>query len=222
MLPTPERVNLAGRCVLPAFTDSHVHFPTWSLARHDVRLEEAGSVAGALELVAGHPRRGTWIRGTGWRDAGWSDEAWPGGPTAAALDTVTGDTPAALWSKDYHSLWLNYAGLARAGGNLDEPGGIVERDAEGRPTGILREESAWRFRDRYVTVTEDEWVEATREGIKLANARGVGAMHDQDGWLGANAIFARIHENDGLTLRVWQSLPHDRLGELAELRIRSG
>src|SRR4029078_13136316 len=31
-----------------------------------------------------------------------------------------------------------------------------------------------------------------------------------------------IHENDGLTLRVWQSLPHDRVGELAELRIRSG
>ena len=79
MLPTPERVNLAGRCVLPAFTDSHVHFPTWSLARHDVRLEEADSVAAALALVAGHPRRGTWIRGTGWRDAAWSDEP---GPTA--------------------------------------------------------------------------------------------------------------------------------------------
>ena len=116
-LPTPERVDLAGRCVLPAFTDSHVHFPTWSLARHDVRLEEADSVAAALALVAGHPRRGTWIRGTGWRDA-----AWPEPPTAAALDAVTGDTPAALWSKDYHSLWLNTAGLARAGGNLDEPG----------------------------------------------------------------------------------------------------
>ena len=119
MLPTPERVNLAGRCVLPAFTDSHVHFPTWSLARHDVRLEEADSVAAALALVAGHARRGTWIRGTGWRDA-----AWPEPPTAAALDAVTGDTPAALWSKDYHSLWLNTAGLARAGGNLDEPGGV--------------------------------------------------------------------------------------------------
>ena len=103
MLPTPERVNLRGRCVLPAFTDSHVHFPTWSLARHDVRLEEAGSVAAALALVSGHARRGAWIRGTGWRDAAWSDEAWPDGPTAAALDTVTGDTPAALWSKSFAS-----------------------------------------------------------------------------------------------------------------------
>ena len=220
MLPTPERVDLAGRCVLPAFTDSHVHFPTWSLARHDVRLEEADSVAAALALVAGHARRGTWIRGTGWRDAPGA-RAWPDGPTAAALDAVTGDTPAALWSKDYHSLWLNTAGLARAGGDLDEPGGVVERDADGSPTGILREESAWRFRDRFVTVTEDEWVDATREGIRVANARGVAAIHDKDGWLGAASIFGRIHEQEGLSLRVWQSLPADRLPEIAALPLRS-
>ena len=151
----------------------------------------------------------------------WSDEAWPDGPTAAALDAVTGDTPAALWSKDYHSLWLNSAGLARAGGNLDEAGGVVERDADGRPTGILREESAWRFRDRYVTVTEDEWVEATREGIRVANANGVAAIHDKDGWLGAASIFGRIHEQEGLSLRVWQSLPVDRLPEIAALPLRA-
>ena len=216
-LPTPERVDLGGRCALPAFTDAHVHFPTWSLARRDVRLEDAASLAEALARVASHPRRGAWLRGTGWRDALWAEH-----PSREPLDEVTGETPAALWSKDYHSLWLNSAGLARANGDLEVPGGVVERDGAGEPTGILREESAWRFRDRYVAVSEDEWVAATREGIKVANARGVGAIHDKDGWLGANAIFARIHENDGLTLRVWQSLPHDRVRELAELRIRSG
>ena len=35
-LPSPDTVDLGGRCVLPGFTDSHVHFPTWALARHDV------------------------------------------------------------------------------------------------------------------------------------------------------------------------------------------
>ena len=216
-LPTPDRVDLGGRCVLPAFTDAHVHFPTWSLARRDVRLEGAGSLAEALARVASQPREGTWLRGTGWRDALWSEH-----PSREALDEVTGETPAALWSKDYHSLWLNSAGLARAHGDLDVPGGVVERDAAGTPTGILREESAWRFRERFVTVSEDEWVAATREGLRVANARGVGAIHDKDGWLGANAIFARIHEHDGLSLRVWQSLPHERVAELAALRIRTG
>ena len=212
MLPTPERVDLGGRCVLPAFTDSHVHFPTWALARHDVRLEGATSVQAALALVAAHPRRGRWIRGTGWRDAPWPDR-----PTAAALDAVTGTTPTALWSKDYHSLWLNSAGLAVANGDLDVHGGVVERDSQGAPTGVLREESAWRFRERFVEVTEDEWVEATREGIRVANARGVGAVHDKDGWLGAASIFGKIHEREGLSLRVWQSIPADRLDEVAAL-----
>ena len=216
MLPTPERVDLAGRCVLPAFTDSHVHFPTWALARHDVRLEGATSVAAALARVEAHTRRGRWIRGTGWRDAGWPER-----PTAVALDAVTGTTPAALWSKDYHSLWLNSTGLAAAAGDLETHGGVVERDEAGEPTGVLREEAAWRFRERFVEVTEDEWVDATREGIRVANARGVGAIHDKDGWLGAASIFGRIHETEGLSLRVWQSIPADRLDEVTALPLRS-
>ena len=134
---------------------------------------------------------------------------------------MTGEAPAALWSKDYHSLWLNSAALAREGGALEVPGGVVERDDAGEPTGVIREESAWQFRARHVTVSEDEWVAATRAGLKLANARGVGAIHDKDGWLGAHAIFGRVHEQRGLTLRVWQSLPLDQVDRLAELRLRS-
>ena len=216
-LPTPERVDLRGRCVLPAFTDSHVHFPSWSLARRDIQLEGVESLQEALARVGSHSQRGEWIRGRGWRDALWSEH-----PSRESLDGVTGDTPAALWSKDYHSLWLNSAALARAGGDLQVDGGVVERDAAGEPTGILREESAWRFRDLHVAVSEDEYVAATREGIRVANQRGVGAVHDKDGWLGAQAIFARVHQRDGLTLRVWQSLPYDAAGDLAELRLRSG
>ena len=215
-LPTPERVDLRGRCVLPAFTDAHVHFPTWSLARRDVQLEGATSLAEAVQRVGAHPGAAGWIRGHGWRDAEWAET-----PSRDALDAVTGDTPAALWSKDYHSLWLNTAAVTRAGGDLDVDGGVVERDDEGEPTGILREESAWRFRERFVTVTEDEWVGATREGLKTANARGVGGIHDKDGWLGAHGIFSRIHEHSGLTLRVWQSLPAEHAARLRELGLRS-
>jgi predicted amidohydrolase YtcJ len=215
-LASPEVVNLGGRCVLPAFTDSHVHFPTWSLAQDDVRLEGVEALAEALARVRDSRTEGGWIRGTGWRDASWEAQ-----PTATALDEVTGETPAALWSKDYHSLWLNSAALALADGDLQVEGGVVERDGEGAPTGVLREESAWRFRERHVTVSEDEWVAATRRGIRLAHSRGVGAIHDKDGWLGAPGIFQRIAAGGGLTLRVWQSVPHERVGELAALGVRS-
>jgi predicted amidohydrolase YtcJ len=216
-LPSPDVVDLGGRCVVPGFTDSHVHFPTWSLARLDVRLEGVSSLAEALARVREHPRRGSWIRGTGWRSAEWETQ-----PTKEALDEVTGGVPAALWARDYHSLWLNSAALAIAGGDLDVEGGVVERDESGEPTGILREESAWQFRARFASVPEDEWVDAAREGMRVAAMRGVTAVHDKDGWLGAPGIFQRLAEREGLTLRVWQSVPHESLPALAELGLRSG
>ena len=216
-LPTPDVVDLGGRCVVPGFTDAHVHFPTWSLAQHDVKLEGVTGLEEALERVRTHPRHGSWIRGTGWRSAAWETQ-----PTKEALDAVTGDMPAALFSKDYHSLWLNSAALERAGGDLDVPGGVVERDESGKATGILREESAWQFRARFAAPPEDELVDASREGMRIAASRGVVAIHDKDGWLGAPRIFQRLAEREGLTLRVWQSVPYERLPELEALTLRSG
>jgi len=216
-LPTPDVVDLGGRCVVPGFTDSHVHFPTWSLARRDVRFEGVSALADALERVRAHPHHGSWIRGTGWRSAEWETQ-----PTKEALDAVTGDVPAALFSKDYHSLWLNSAALVLAGGDLQVEGGVVERNASGEATGILREESAWQFRARFAAPPEDELVDASREGMRIAASRGVVAIHDKDGWLGAPRIFQRLAEREGLTLRVWQSVPYERLPELEALTLRSG
>ena len=58
-------------------------------------------------------------------------------------------------------------------------------------------------------------------GLRLAASRGVVAVHDKDGWLGAPGIFQRIADHEGLTLRVWQSVPHERLPELEALGLRS-
>jgi predicted amidohydrolase YtcJ len=221
-LPTPERVDLGGRCVVPGFTDAHVHFPTWALARQQVRLEGARSLEEALTRVAAAVNDlppGAWLRGYGWRETDWEPA---GAPTRQALDRVCPDVPVALMAKDYHSLWLNSAALARGDGNLAVPGGVVEVDHAGEPTGVLREESAWRFRDRFARPAENELVEAARAALRLANARGVTAIHDKDGWLGALRVFQRLREEEGLTLRVWQSLPHEQIGRLAELGISSG
>src|SRR5437879_3727688 len=209
-LASPERIDLGGRCVLPGFTDSHVHFPTWSLAQRQVRLEALERGAAAMRDV----RPGGWLRGTGWRSGDWSP---PTEPTKEALDRVTGDTPAALMARDYHSLWLNSAALARANGGLEVAGGVVVRDERGEPTGVLREECAWRFRDTYVRPSDEEMVEASRRGVKIANARGVTAVHDKDGWLGALGVFQQLQAEGSLTLRVWESHPNDELDALLAL-----
>jgi predicted amidohydrolase YtcJ len=221
-LASPDRVDLGDRCVLPGLNDSHVHFPTWALAQRQVRLEGAASLDEALQRVAAATKDvqpGTWLRGIGWRAGDWSP---PVEPTKEALDRVTGDTPTALMARDYHSLWLNSAALARANGDLEVEGGVVVRDAQGEPTGVLREECAWHFRDTHVRPTEDEMVDASREGVRIAVARGVTAIHDKDGWLGALGVWQRLREEGSLNLRVWQSIPAEQVDELADLHVRSG
>jgi hypothetical protein len=221
-LASPEVVDLGGRCVLPGFTDSHVHFPTWALAQRQVRLEGTRTLDEALDRVAaaaGALEPGRWLRGYGWRAGDWSP---PVEPTRQALDAVTGDVPAALIAHDYHSLWLNSAALARANGDLRVPGGVVELDAHGEPTGVLREEAAWHFRDTQIETPDGEYLDAMRAGIRLAHARGVTTVHDKDGWLGALRLWQRLHAQTPPTLRVWQSLPHARVHELRALDIRSG
>jgi predicted amidohydrolase YtcJ len=221
-LASPERVDLGGRCVLPGFNDSHVHFPTWSVAQRQVRLEGTRSVDEAVARVAAAVRdvpAGTWLRGLGWRSGDWSP---PTEPTKEDLDAVTGDTPVALMARDYHSLWLNSAALAAADGNLQQDGGVVEVDERGEPTGVLRENSAWHFRDAYAHPSEEEFLDAMRDGLKIAASRGVTAVHDKDGWLGALRFWQRLGADRALTLRVWQSIPHDLLDEAVAVGLESG
>jgi len=221
-LASPEVVDLGGRCVLPGFTDSHVHFATWAVAQKEVRLEDTQTIEDALERVrAALPSvpRGAWLRGRGWRSGDWTPSVEP---TKELLDAIAPDVPVALTARDSHSLWLNSAALARANGDLSVPGGVVEVDERGEPTGVLREESCWTFRDRHVEITDDEYVEAMRVGVRLANSRGVVAVHDKDGWLGALRFWQKLAQQDALTLRVWQSLPHELVGQLEAADIRSG
>jgi predicted amidohydrolase YtcJ len=221
-LPSPERFDLRGRCVLPGFTDSHVHFPTWALAQHEVRLEGTRSLDEALARIRGAlagVETGRWLRGRGWRSGDWHPAVEP---TKEALDELAGDTPVALMARDSHSVWLNSAALARANGDLQVPGGVVETDERGEPTGVLREEACWHFRDAYIETTDDEYVDAMRGGVKLANARGVTAVHDKDGWLGALRFWQRLDAHGSLSLRVWQSLPAEKASELRDVDVASG
>jgi predicted amidohydrolase YtcJ len=220
-LASPDVVDLGGRCVLPGFTDSHVHFPSWAVAQRQVRLEGAASLEEALDRTReglATLAAGRWLRGQGWRSADWGEE-----PTKEALDAVTGDVPAALLARDYHSLWLNSAALARANGDLQVAGGVVERDGRGEPTGVLREESAWRFKELYVETSDEEYLDAMRAGLRLAAARGVTAVHDKDGWLPSiPRLWQQLRAEGSLSLRVWQSVPHDQLDRLTELGAAAG
>ncbi|MBX3581182.1 MAG: amidohydrolase [Rhizobiaceae bacterium] len=125
--------------VMPAFQDSHNHL-IWSAAQaEDISLSEVSDEAGlraAIEPVMGTLPDGAWLRGGGWSVAVYKE------PSAAALDKITGDRPAYFEDVDGHSGWANSAALKAAGidsSTKDPEGGRIERDSQGNPTGLLRE-----------------------------------------------------------------------------------
>jgi hypothetical protein len=196
-----ERLDLDGRCVLPGFTDSHVHFLDWALERTWLDLHGCGSLAEALRAVAAAARGEGWLRGKGWLEASWAD----GPPTAAALDEVTGERPAALWAHDHHTLWVNSAALRAQG--VDHP------------TGVLHEWEAWRF--PLPPATPLERSQALRDGMAEANARGVIGVHDFQAHAGRE-LWQRYDADRRLTLRVAMSIPLDALPAARAIELRAG
>jgi predicted amidohydrolase YtcJ len=127
-----------GQAVLPGLHDFHLHLVGMARQRREARLDGlvGPAVLDAVREAAGRVRRGAWVRGRGWTEAAF-DEA-----TVRGMNELLAEVPALLYSHDAHSAWASPAALRRAGAlerGGDPPGGRIERDPAGVPTGILRE-----------------------------------------------------------------------------------
>ncbi|PRW62830.1 amidohydrolase [Actinopolyspora mortivallis] len=226
-----EVVELRGRLLLPGLQDAHVHPLYGGLQRIRCDLTDSASEAECLhrvaEYAAANPRV-EWILG-----GGWEMGLFAGGcPSSTALDEVTGDRPALLINEDQHGAWVNSAALRRAGVHRDTPdppGGRVERDHHGRPTGTLHE-TAVDLVSRHVPPTPDsEYLRALSEGQRHLHERGVTAWHDAilGSYLGYPDPLDYYRQLDGrhlLTGRVTGSLWWNRtrgLEQVPELTHRS-
>jgi predicted amidohydrolase YtcJ len=87
---------------------------------------------------------------------------------------------------------------------------------------VLREASAWHFKEDHLEYEDDEYLEAMRNGLKVASSRGLTAIHDKDGWLPSiPRLWQELEHEDALPVRVWQSIPHDQLDGVAAAGLAS-
>jgi predicted amidohydrolase YtcJ len=141
--PKTRVVNLAGATVLPGLHDVHVHPIFAGISERQCKIPQGLSLAETQKLIgvcAGKTGGDGWIVG-----GQWDASALGRVPDRAALDAVTGGHPALLDDTSGHSSWANSRALAIAGITLTTPnpeGGIIERNAHGEATGILREGAA--------------------------------------------------------------------------------
>lgn len=144
-----EQVNLRGATVLPGMNDTHVHASSWATQRPpytlDVGYPTVRSIADIVAMVAGAVQQlppGEWVRGSGWDQSYFAEGR---APTRQDLDAVSPNNPVRLGEWSFHAAWVNTRALEIAGITRDTvppPGGVIVKDADGEPTGLLLEGAA--------------------------------------------------------------------------------
>ena len=185
--PSTQTIDLRGRTVIPGLIDNHAHFIRVAEHWHqEMRLDGVTSRREALRMLAERVRNarpGEWIVTLG----GWSEEQFtdePRGFPLAELDRIAPNNPVVLQAVYIHS-YLNSAALTAAkidATTPDPPGGKIEKDASGKPNGIIRDAGGAAFVAAKIPLPQREkWIENTRKLVADLNAMGLTAWLDAGG-----------------------------------------
>jgi predicted amidohydrolase YtcJ len=214
-------VDLGGDFVMPGFNDAHLHLSNGGFEKLNVNLVGTRSLEEMLQRITQRVRSapaGEWITGRGWDHTKWAKQVLP---TKADLDKVTGDHPAMFTRVDGHILVANTAALKAAGIERDTPvpeGGMIDRDANGEATGIIRETAMGLVGRKVPPPTKDQRRRAIELALHEAAQNGITSAQDNSGWEDF-LIYEELQRQNKLTLRITEWLPFDAPVErLKEMR----
>ncbi len=212
-------VDLDGATMLPGFTDAHAHFLGIGMRELTLNLEEVGSIEELVSVVA------SIVQDTGDEEIvygrGWIETGWPEGrmPTRDDLDPVSADNPVILKRADGHALVANSAALAAAGiddATADPEGGIIERDAEGRASGILIDRAQGIVEALLAEPNDAKKREAYEKGSDVYAAYGWTGMHNMSVDPGNAKMIAGLSDEGVVDVRVYNSIEQSGLDALAQ------
>jgi predicted amidohydrolase YtcJ len=206
--PQTRVIDLSGRTVIPGLIDNHAHWVR--AAEHDeLRFDGVTSRRQALKMLADRVRStpaGEWIVVLG----GWSEEQFtdePRGFPLEELDRIAPNNPVVLQAVYNHS-YLNSVALVADkidASTPDPQGGRIEKDAAGKPTGLVRGAGGVAFVAARVPLQNQEaWLANTRKLVSYLNSMGVTAWLDA----GGRGMGAKHYE------------PYKNLADRGELNIR--
>jgi predicted amidohydrolase YtcJ len=224
--PEAEIVQLKGRFLMPGFNDAHTHLGSAGRDKLTLDLKGADSLAELQQrvrvAVAQH-KPGEWVVGSGWDQTRWPEKTFP---HRQDLDEVSPNNPVFLVHISGHvgvanSLALKHTEITEDTKN--PTGGEIERDADGKPTGMFKEGSAMEFVEQKIP---EPTAEQRRHGIELVlqelARNGVTSAQDNSAWEDF-LVYHDLKEEKKLTARITEWLPFMApLTELQNMRSEGG
>ncbi len=204
--PATRRIELAGRTVVPGFNDAHVHL--WKegmlLSQVNARPASAPSVEALVDAFAARAAQapaGQWIEGRGYDETRLDERRHP---TRHDLDLATPDHPLVLGRTCGHIIVANSRALALAGvtaATPNPPGGAIDRDEHGEPTGVLRETALALVRSIQPPPSQQELERALIGGGRKCLALGITSVGEPGVDPRTVEIYRRLAIEERLPLR---------------------
>jgi len=221
--PATIVLDAGGKRILPGFNDAHVHLLDGSRTLLGVKLKDAHSPEEFARRIAEQAKKtakGEWV--VGWD---WDDQAFdvPRLPSRELIDAVTPDTPVFVNRYDGHMSLANSVALRLAGitaGTPDPPGGVIVRDAQGEPTGILKDAALNAVYAVIPPLGREARLRILEEGMKHAASLGVTSVQDMNPSYADVAAYAELAERGALTLRIYGAPLETHWEDQARLGLR--
>jgi hypothetical protein len=174
-------IDAGGKTVLPGFNDAHVHWLMGGFSITNVDLRDAKSSEEFARRIGDFAKtlpKGRWIL-----EGSWDHENWPGAPlpTRQMIDALTPQNPVFVNRLDGHMALANSLALKLAGvtkDTKDVPGGLIVRDANGEPTGVLKDAAMSLVEKVVPPPSWEEKLGAARAATEHAASLGVTSVQD--------------------------------------------
>jgi len=220
--PDTKLIDARGHLLLPGFNDAHVHFVPGGEQLDNVDLKDAASTEEFAKRIGerAQQRPNEWIRGGDWDDQRWTP---PQLPTRQMIDGVASTTPVFVSRYDGHMALANSAALRLAkitAKTADPPGGTIVRDAQGNPTGILKDAAmnlVWKV---IPDMTHEQRVTAIKRALAHAASLGVTSVQDMNPTFDDVRAYMEFAERGELTTRIYAAPLETDWKDQAKLGLR--
>ncbi len=204
--PETERIDLAGKAVVPGMVDAHAHMRWYSLGLDQINALGAPSAEAVAKMVAEKVATvspGEWIQGQGWDSNDWKGMEFP---THALLDTVAPDNPVYLVKQDFHIAWVNSEAMRIAGIDRNTPdpdGGRIVHDDNGEPTGILVQNAMDLAYNCIPDASFEKMKELVSKALNNWLAVGLTGIHDMGGGSEEVRLVKELIDEDAFPFRIY-------------------
>jgi hypothetical protein len=204
--PQTKVIDAKGRRVTPGFNDAHVHFVDGGLGLENIDLKNTTSQKEFAKLIAERAQKtpeNEWILGGNWDDQQWTPAVLP---TKDLIDPLTPKNPVLLDRYDGHMVLANSIALKLAGVTAktpDPPGGVIVHDAQGNPTGILKDAATSLVYDVVPPLTKEQLLHGIKKALEHAASLGVTSVQHMSAGYAAIEAYEELAEKGELTSRIY-------------------